>query len=63
MLSVVGQFWYYLRFSLLRSRSYKTFSYSTQLSMRFSLLINMIMPTIVVIFIFISREIVMLSYV
>ena len=41
----------------------KKFSCSTQLSMKFSLLINMKMPTIVGIFIFISREIFMLSYV
>ena len=39
------------------------FSCSTQLSMKFSLLINMKMPTIVGIFIFICREIFMLSYV
>ena len=39
------------------------FSCSTQLSMKISLLINMKMPTIVGIFIFISREIFMLSYV
>ena len=39
----------------------KLFSCSTQLSMKFSLLINMKMPTIVGIFIFISREIFMLS--
>ena len=44
-------------------RGYRTFSCSTQLSMKFSLLINMKMPTIVGIFIFISREIFMLSYV
>ena len=41
----------------------KLFSCSTQLSMKFSLLINMKMLTIVGIFIFISREIFMLSYV
>ena len=41
----------------------KPFSCSTQLSMKFSLLINMKMPTIVGIFIFISRENLMLSYV
>ena len=41
----------------------KPFSCSTQLSMKFSVLINMKMPTIVGIFIFISREIFMLSYV
>ena len=41
----------------------KLFSCSTQLSMKFSLLINMKMPTIVGIFIFISKEILMLSYV
>ena len=41
----------------------KSFSCSTQLSMKFSLLINMKMPTIVGIFIFISRENFMLSYV
>ena len=51
-----------------RLRGLKLFSYSTQLSMKFSLLINMKMPnmkmpTIVGIFIFISREIFMLSYV
>ena len=40
----------------------KLFSYSSQLSMKFSLLINMKMPTIVGIFIFISIEIFMLSY-
>ena len=34
----------------------KLFSCSTQLSMKFSLLINMKMPTIVGIFIFINRE-------
>ena len=39
------------------------FSCSTQLSMNFSLLINIKMPTIVSIFIFISRDIFMLSYV
>ena len=39
----------------------KLFSCSTQLSMKFSLLINMKMPTIVGIFIFISREMFMLS--
>ena len=39
----------------------KLFSCSTQLSMKFSLRINM--PTIVGIFIFISREIFKLSYV
>ena len=39
----------------------KHFSCSTQLSMKFSLLINMKMPTIVGIFIFISREIFMLT--
>ena len=41
----------------------KLFSCSTQLSMKFSLLIDMKMPTTVGIFIFISREIFMLSYV
>ena len=41
----------------------KLFSCSTQLSMKFSLLINMKMPTIVGIFMFISREIFTLSYV
>ena len=41
----------------------KHFSCSTQLSVKFSLLINMKMPTIVGIFIFISREILVLSYV
>ena len=41
----------------------KLFLCSTQLSMKFALLINMKMPTIVGIFIFISREIFMLSYV
>ena len=39
------------------------FSCSTQLGMKISLLINMKMPTKVGIFIFISREIFMLSYV
>ena len=39
----------------------KLFSCSTQLSMKISLQINMKMPTIVGIFIFISREIFMLS--
>ena len=41
----------------------KLFSCSTQLSMIFSLLLNMKMPTMVGIFIFISRENIMLSYV
>ena len=41
----------------------KLFSCSTKLSTKFSLLINMKMPTIVGIFIFISREIFMLSYI
>ena len=41
----------------------KLFSSSAQLRMKFSLLINMKMPTIVGIFIFISRENFMLSYV
>ena len=41
----------------------KLFSCSTQLSMKFFQLINMKMPTIVDIFIFISREIFMLSHV
>ena len=41
----------------------KLFSCSTQLTMKFSLLRNMKMPTIVGIFIFISREIFMLSLV
>ena len=39
----------------------KLFSCSTQRSMKFSLLINMKMPIIVGIFVFISREIFMLS--
>ena len=39
----------------------KSFSCSTQVSMKFSLLMNMKMPTIFGIFIFISREIFMLS--
>ena len=39
----------------------KLFSCSTQLSMKFSLLVKLKMPTIVDIFIFISREILMLS--
>ena len=39
----------------------KLFSCTTQLSMKFSLLMNMKMPTIVGIFIFISTEIFMLS--
>ena len=38
----------------LRPRGYKTFSYSTQLSMKFNLLINVKMPTIVDILTFIS---------
>ena len=41
----------------------KLFSCSAQVSMKFSLLINMKMPTIVGIFIFISWEIFLLSYV
>ena len=41
----------------------KLFSCSTQLSMKFSLLINMKMPTLFGIFIFFSRENFMLSYV
>ena len=41
----------------------KRFSCSSQLSMKFSLLINMKMPTIVGIFIFISRENFIFSYV
>ena len=41
----------------------KLLSCSTQLSVKLSLLINIKMPTIVGIFIFISREIFMLSYV
>ena len=41
----------------------KLFSSLTQLSMKFSLLMNMKMPTIVGIFIFISREILMLRYI
>ena len=41
----------------------KKFSCSTQLSMKFSLLINTKMPTIVGIFIFISIEFFMLGYV
>ena len=50
------------KFTESRPQGYKTiFSCSTQLSMKFSLLINMKMPTIVGIFIFISREIFMLS--
>ena len=40
----------------------KLFSCSSKLSMKFSLLINMKMPTIVGIFIFISRENFMLSH-
>ena len=40
----------------------KLFSCSTQLRMKFSLLINMKMPTVVGIFKFFSREIFMLSY-
>ena len=40
----------------------KIFSYSTQLSMKFFLLINIKMPTIVGILIFISRKNFMLSY-
>ena len=41
----------------------KLCSCSTQLSMKISLLINMKMPTIVGIFIFISREIFVLNYI
>ena len=41
----------------------KRFSCSTQLGVKFVLLMNMKMPTIVDIFIIISREIFMLSYV
>ena len=41
----------------------KLFSCSAQLSMKFSLLINMKMPTVVGIFILISRKNFMLSYV
>ena len=48
----------------IRPGGYKPFfSCSTQLSTKFSLLINMKMPTIVGIFIFISRENFMLSYI
>ena len=43
-------------------RGYKTF-FHAQLSMIFSLLMNMKMPAIIGIFIFISREFLMLSYV
>ena len=49
--------------SLTWPRGYKIVSCSTQLSVKFSLLINMKMPTTIVgIFTFISRENVMLSY-
>ena len=41
----------------------KLFSCSTRLSLKFSLIINMKTPTIVDIFIFISKENFMLSYV
>ena len=41
----------------------KLFSCSTQLNMKFSLLINMKMPTIVGIYIFINRKNFMFSYV
>ena len=52
-----------LNVKTLGPRGYKTFSScSIQLSMKFSLLINMKMPTIVGIFIIISREISMISY-
>ena len=44
-------------------RGYNTVSCATQLSMKVSLLINTKMPTIVGIFVFISREKFMLSYV
>ena len=48
----------------IRPRGYKPFfSCSTQLSTKLSLLINMKMPTIVGIFIFISRENFMLNYI
>ena len=46
-----------------RPRGYFFFSCSPHLSMKISLLINMKMPKIVGIFIFISRENFMLSYV
>ena len=54
---------YYYYYITIGPRGYKKFSCSTQLSMKFSLQINMKMPTIVGIFIFIGREIFMLSYV
>ena len=50
-------------FSNTGSKVIKLFSCSTQLSMKISLSINMKMPTIVGIFIFISREIFVLSYI
>ena len=59
---------YYIRFcSLVFAKSgpevIKLFSCSTQMSMKFSLLINMKMPTKVGIFIFIGRDNFMLSYI
>ena len=53
---------------MLNTAEHETFSANkyenaNKLSMKFSLLINMKMPTIVGIFIFISRESFMLSYV
>ena len=50
-----------LQMTDIRPQVIKLFSCSTQLSMKISLLINMKMPTIVDIFIFISKEIFMLS--
>ena len=47
---------------ILHANKYENANYS-QLSMKISLLINMKMPTIVGIFIFISREIFMLSWI
>ena len=52
-----------LRKQLNSPKVIKLFSCSTQLSMKISLPINMKMPTKVGIFIFISREIFMLSYI
>ena len=48
---------------LLRPRDYKTFFMLNSAEHEFSLLIDMKMPTIVVIFIFISRENFMLGYI
>ena len=70
ILALPGNFLYYYYCSQVTCTSESSpgpavifFSCSTQLSIKFLLLINMKMPTIVAIFIFISREIFMFSYV